>query len=67
MKIRLTIKEAVTGDEWIEDYVTSEDPNIFATNLIDNFNNTLRPNEHLRKFTSIEIIEDEGENDEYSY
>ena len=66
MKIDITVKHADGSDEsWVENYdrpsvKTIEDANKFAAQLIQTFNNTLRPHEKARKILSVTLV---GESD----
>ena len=59
MKIKTKVKQVETGYIMNEEHNINngEDMNAFAKNLIDNFNNTLRPNESPRELLSVELVE----------
>lgn len=63
-KIRIKIRNVVTGNEWTEDYDKvgiGDNGNIYQANdwankLIESFNDTCRPGESHRELLSTEII-----------
>lgn len=59
MKIKMKVLIINTGRENEEEYDINNDldPTEYAQNLINNFNNTLRPNESPRKLMSVEVIQ----------
>jgi hypothetical protein len=60
MKISMKVRNKVTQMEWAEEYDIKDgsDAEQYAIDLIDNFNNTLRPNEAPRELVYVEILED---------
>lgn len=57
-EIKATIKDAVTGDTWEERFHATGDPEVWAMELISNFNHTLRPGEHPRELVRVQVLED---------
>lgn len=63
MKIKMTIKRINSDYTWEEEYniEAGMEPREFAENLIDNFNNTLRPNETARELIGVMVIDENSE------
>jgi len=63
--MRFRIKTAKVGDEdnfWWEEYSENiDDPEKWSRNLVDNFNNTLRPHEKPRIILGVDILSTEKE------
>ncbi|GCD12905.1 hypothetical protein [Clostridium tagluense] len=59
MKIKLTVKSVNTGNTFDESYTINNDinPQVYAQNMIDNYNRTLRPNESARELIDVEILD----------
>ncbi len=61
MKIRMLVRCPAIDDEWWENYDqeevnTPEEAETWCKDLMDNFNSTLRPYDHVRKFVRVEIV-----------
>ena len=69
MKIKIKIKNLNGNTEWNEIYDIDNNinPNIYANNLINNFNATLRNNEIPRELINVEIIDNNETKHEHDW
>lgn len=63
MKIKIHVKQVNTGAVWAEEYdiKNNESPEKYARNLLEKFNNTLRPNESPRELVGVEVLEEDSD------